>query len=194
MKKIEKLYGKRVALQLAEEESEGLIVPPPTQMRMHVLGKVIAIGQEVEEIKVGDVVFFQKVIHPFGNQQQDPFGDTKRYDLNGTPTFIELANDMIARLSAMKIKLDTFETLGDWVLCRKKIVEPSKLIIVPDTAEQANQDIMVEFRVEQVGSTCDLEVETGQELILDRGRANPIQIENTEFVYVHKNFVLGVMG
>jgi len=194
MKQIKALFGNRLAVQLAEEEYEGLIVTAPTAMRMHVLAKVIAKGPEVKGIEVGDIVFYQKVIHPFGNAQTDPFGDAKRYDLNGTPTFIEMAGDMIAKLTAQKVKLEHFQAIGDWCLCRKKVIEPSKLIVVPDTAEATNQDIMVEFHVEQVGESVNMDLPHGAELILDRGRANPLQIEREDFVYVHKNFILGVLG
>jgi hypothetical protein len=194
MKHIQKLFGNRLAVQLAEEEYEGLIVAAPTAMRMHVCAHVVAVGPEVKNIAPGEIVFYQKVIQPFGNTQQDPFGDTKRYNLGGVPTFIELAGDMIAKLSSRKVKLENFTTIGDWCLCRRDIVKPSNLIIVPDAAAATNQDIMVQFHVEQVGDTVGETFAKGTELILDRGRANPLRIETTDFVYVHKNFVLGVLG
>ena len=110
MKKIDRLFGNRLALQLVPEEYAGLTVPPPTQMRMHVLCSVLAVGDEVKGINVGDIVFFQKVVHPFGNAQQDPFNaDQKRFDMNGTPVFVEVAGDMIARMSSKLIKLEIIQ-------------------------------------------------------------------------------------
>jgi hypothetical protein len=194
MKQIKQLFGNRIAVQITEEEYEGLIVAAPTAMRMHVCAHVVAVGPEVKGISTGDIVFYQKIIHPFGNTQQDPFGDPKRYNLNGVPTHIELAGDMIAKLSSRKVKLENFTMIGDWFLCRREIVRPSNLIIVPDSAEAANQDIMVQFLVEQVGDGVVEVFPKGTELIIDRGRANPLRIETTDFVYIHKNFVMGVLG
>jgi co-chaperonin GroES (HSP10) len=42
------LFGERVALQLVEEDYEGLIVPAATERRMHMLAKVIAVGEKTK--------------------------------------------------------------------------------------------------------------------------------------------------
>lgn len=204
---IKELFGNRVALQLLEEEYQGLVVPAPTQSKIHVISKVMAVGDKASSaIKVNDILFWQT------NAMIEAHC---RYQLNGVPTFVLGTTDMIARLTAnteigqgkdarltaQVINLANFHVIGDWLLIRKVVIEPSKLIILPDEVKDANQDMTVKFLVEQLGDTVcskggpvEIEVAVGDDLIVDRTKANPIKLGDDHFFYLHKNFVLGKVG
>lgn len=55
-----KPLGERVVVEPIEEKSTGGIVLPETVKKLHVRGKVIAIGDEVKKVKVGDIVLYEK--------------------------------------------------------------------------------------------------------------------------------------
>lgn len=182
--KIEKLFGDRVALTLTEEETTGLLVAAPNQMRMHVLSDVVAVGEKCEEIKPGDVVFWQN---------NGLIEANCRYMLNGKPIFVLLSGDMIARLSSKKVTLETFQVLGRWCLCRRETFQPSKTIIVPDSVADTSQEMVVKYFLQQKGSKVELDVNVGDEVIVERNRANHLQIEQQKFVYLLDTSVLGII-
>lgn len=183
-REIKKLFGDRVALQLVDEEYEGMLVPAPNQMKMHVLSRVIAVGDKCKEVAVGDIVLWQN---------NGLIERNCRYVMDGKPVFVLMRGDMIARLSNRLVKLGNFQILGEWCLVRKVVEQPSKLIVVPEAAEES-QALVLRFVLEQKGSECDVDVALGDELIVDRARSNPIRIHREDFYYVHKNCVLGVIA
>lgn len=185
MQKIEKLFGDRVALQLVEEEYEGMLVPAPTEQKMHMLSKVLAVGDKCKGVKVGDIVFWQ---------WNALIERNCKYMLNGQPMFVMLRGNLVARLGSRLVKLKDFEVLGEYCLARRVVEQPSKLIVLPDAAEQTNPEMVLRFYLEQKGSEVTLEMNVGDELVVDRNAANPVSIEGTNYSYVHKNYVLGVLG
>lgn len=185
-KEIKQLFGNRVALQLVEEEYKGLIVPVPSAERLHVLSKVVAKGDKVtQNISINDIVFWQSN----GMIQKHC-----RYDLNGVATFVMMTGDMVARLTNREVTRDNFHVIGDYCLLRREVVQPSKLIILPSEVVETNQETTVKFILEEKGETVEAPIECGQELLVDRTRANPIKLGDAAYYYIHKNFVLGHVG
>lgn len=186
-REISQLFGNRVALRCVEEEYKGILVKPPTQEQIHVLAEVVAKGNKViQDIKVGDILFWQTnaMIQAHNRYQFD----------KKNPVFILLTGDMVGRVKNRIVDRDNFSVIGDWCLVKRVVVQPSKLIIVPDTAVDSNQDTIVQWILEQKGDTVDNEMGIGQEVIIDRTRANPIQLGEERFAYIHKNFVIGTVG
>ncbi len=184
---INKLFGSRVALRLLEEEYKGILVKAPSQEQLHVISEVTAVGDKVkQDIKVGDILFWQtnSMIQAHNRYQFE----------KKNPTFILLTGDMVAKLQGRVIDRSSFQVIGDWCLVKRIVVQPSKLIIVPDNAVDTNQETMVQWILEQKGDTVDNEMGIGQEVIIDRTRANPIQLGEERFAYIHKNFILGTVG
>ena len=192
-KEIKQLFGNRVALQLVEEEYKGLLTLPPTTERMHVLSRVVAKGDKApDSIRVNDILFWQT---------NAMIQKHCRFDLNGVATFVLLTGDMIARLTSQVVARADFHVIGDYCLLRREIIQPSKLIILPSEVVEANQETTVKFILDDLGDTAvereddgNLPIEIGQELLIDRTRANPIQLGNDHYYYIHKNFVLGTVG
>ena len=52
----------------------------------------------------------------------------------------------------------------------------------------------MKFILEEKGETVEAPIEVGQELLVDRTRANPIKLGDVAYHYIHKNFVLGVVA
>lgn len=185
-REITKLFGNRVALQLVEEEYKGLVVPVPTAEKLHVLSRVVALGDKApESIKVHDILFWQT---------NAMIQKHCRYDLNGVATFILMTGDMIARLTSQLVTRENFHVIGDYLLLKREVIQPSKRIILPDEVVEANQETTVRFLLEEQGETVGVDAKPGQELIVDRTRANPIKLGDDLYYYVHKNFILGTVG
>jgi len=183
---IKQLFGNRVALQLVEEQYDGLLTLPPTATQMHVLSRVVAKGDKVTQgIAVNDILFWQT---------NAMIQKHCRYDLNGVATLVLLTGDMIARLTSRVVDRSNFHIIGDFCLLRRVVVQPSKLVILPDEAVEANQETTVKFFLEEKGELVDCPIETGQELLIDRTRANPIKLGKDSYYYIHKNFILGVVA
>jgi len=185
-REIAKLFGNRVALEVIDEEYKGILVKPPTENETHVISRVAAKGDKVtQDIAVGDILFWQTnaIIRKHC-----------AFKLGGLLVFVLLTGDMIARVKNRLVDLQNFQVIGDWCLVRRVTVQPSKLIIVPDNVIENNQETTVKWILEQKGDTVDCEVGPGQEIMLDRTRANPIQLGQERFAYIHKNFILGTVG
>jgi co-chaperonin GroES (HSP10) len=184
IREIKKLFGDRVALQLVEEEYEGLLVPGPTTQRMHVLSKVLAVGDSSKGVHVGDILFWQ---------MNGIIERNCRYFMDGIPVFVLMRGDMVARLTSCKVNLTNFQVIGDWCLVRRVVEQPSKIIVLPDSVQEVNQDLVLRFYLEQKGETVDMDVQVGDEVIVDRMRANPLKIDKTNFCYLHKGSILGTV-
>ena len=180
-----KLFGDRVALQLVDEEYEGLLVPTPTEHKQFCLSKVLAVGDKAKEVNVGDTVLWQN---------NGLIERNCRYVMEGKFLFVLLRSNLVARLGGQKVKLKDFQVLSEYCLVKKVVEQPSKLIFVPHSVQETNQDMVLKFFLEQKGSETGLDAEIGQELIIDRNAANPLKIEGVNFCYVHKNYVLGTLG
>ncbi len=183
---ISKLFGARVALEIVEEKYEGILTRPPTVHNQHVLSRVIAKSPEVKpKIEVGDILFWQTNAMI---QQHCAFIFNKK------PVIILLCGDMIAKVKDRQVKFENFTCVGDWCLVRRITIQPSNLIVLPASAIDANEDKYVKWVLEQKGDTVDTDMGIGQEVIVDRTKANPIQLGEERFAYIHKNYVIGTVG
>ena len=186
-REIIKLFGNRVALKVVEEETKGILVPAPNAERMHVIARVVALGDKVkQQINLGDILFWQT---------NDMIQAHARYQFaKDEPTFILMTGDMVARIRGYVVDRDSFQVIGDWCLIKRVVVQPSEFIVLPETVVEANQDTVVQWILEQKGDTVDNDMGIGQEVIVDRTRCNPIQLGEERFGYIHKNYVLGTVG
>jgi co-chaperonin GroES (HSP10) len=188
-----KVFGPRVAIQPVTEEYKGLVVLPPGVGRNnHAIGKVISIGDGKmpdgkppfeTELKVDDIVMFQ--VNDY-MMQATQFAYNKETCLNLHQ------GDMIAKLSAREIKLKTFEIIGRWALVQpftSRAVESR--IVLPQNLENTSE--FQRFRLVQQGSRARLDAVEGDELIIDKGKLNVLQIDGTTLFYVDNNAVLGVV-
>lgn len=107
-----------------------------------------------------------------------------------------LQTDLVGRLKGEEICIDNFEVLGDFVLV-KPFVKQNSIIVIPDEAAK-NVDF-VYFKVVQKGSTVDIPIEIGQEIIVNLGCVNTLIMSklngsswaHDEYGYVLKNYVIG---
>ncbi len=180
-----KLFGDRVALVLVDEEYEGLLVPSPTAHKQYVLSRIVATGAGCSEVKLGDIVLWQN---------NGIIERQCRYKLNNQYLFVLLRSNLVARLTSHYVKLKNFQILSEYCLVRKTVEQPSKLITVPDSAQETHPDMVLRFYLEQKGSEVPLDIKPGDELILDRSTANPIELDGEAFCYIHRNYILGVVG
>lgn len=184
MQKIGKLIGDRIALRLVEEDTTGLQVIKATEQRMYCMSEVLAIGDGVKHIKVGDKLLWQWIAQMQWRNQ---------YTLNDKEIFILQESDMIARLTQRKVTLNTFEILGDWCLVEK--VMPTKVgrIHLPGNVE-SNNPAITRYFMRQMGAKAAealAGVLIGDELFVDRSRANPLEIQGVPYVYVQSVHILG---
>lgn len=184
MQQIKKLFGPRVAVELIEEEYEGLIVPAPTNNKMHMLSKVVSVGDKAKYLKTGDIVLWQ------WNMMIEHLN---KYSINGKPVFILMELDMVARLTSPKVTLEHFQVVGEWCLISRVVEKTGSKIILPDNVAEATPALLHYF-LEQKGEAVGDELATvGDEVIVDRTKANPLRIGDANFFYIQKPFVIGTM-
>jgi co-chaperonin GroES (HSP10) len=183
-RQITKLFGPRVAIEEVEENYRGLIIRKAKGT--HRISKVLAKGDQVgPEIEVGDVLFWQTNAN-IENLCSHEFEKGHRFN-------ILLTGDMIAKVKNQVIALDTFQVIGIWCLIRRTLIAPSPNgIVLPDyrSVEEAN----ARWILEQKGQAAQLDVEPGQEVIIDRNMANRIELDQAQFAYIHRNHVLGAVA
>jgi len=183
---IKRLFGERVAVQLVDEEYDGMIVPAPSALKMHMVSNVIAIGDKTKLVKPGDRVYWQ------WNQMIESFC---KFNHNGSPMFVLHEKDLIARLDSTKVNIDSFHVLGDWCLVRKVTSEKSGRIFIPHEAQEApDQTFIRHYLVQKGEDSIDRPMEVEDELIIDRSKANPVRLGGLDFYYVQKLHVVGVYG
>jgi co-chaperonin GroES (HSP10) len=189
-----RIFGERVAITELKEEYEGEILLPENRHVVHSLGEVVSVGDgkwstgEPKEmfLKEGDIVFYQcSGMVLFNNM----------FKVGDVPILIMHQGDIIARLTSRKVAIENFTVCGNFLLCEKTYERPS-LIIIPDNAEQATKQehSVVHYHVVQVGNTVKLPVEVGQEVTVHQGRANPLQLNGKEYVYVDQANINGIIA
>lgn len=189
-----KLYGERVALMPVEEDYSGSIqLPDGTNSTLgHELGKIKAVGdcrvkdeQRPIFVNAGDVVLFQ--------MNQMLAGQCLYRWQNKHLFMVLLQSDMIARLKSTKITLEGFEILGNWILLEPFAtpkIEVNGAILIPDNVQNSKDRL----RVIQLGSTVDLDVKVGDEVVPAKNRCNPIRIDGDDYVYIDKSSLAGVIS
>jgi co-chaperonin GroES (HSP10) len=167
-KKNFKLFGDRVLVEQVKAK-QGTIYVPENEYDLSRIGKE------------GDLVYFQTNMVMQSNLM---------YDM-GTEIYMNLMQgEIIAKLDSNDITLDGFHVIGDWVLCKPFLKDAPVGIVLPEASKKA---MAVYFRLIDKGSTVDLPIEKGDELVLTHGRAQPFQIQREDYVYIHKNEIHGIV-
>jgi co-chaperonin GroES (HSP10) len=201
-----RLFGHRCLLEFYRPETKAnLVIPDSAQQHdSHRLGIVRFVGDGLDRgkqvsqpslVKENDVVLFQINAYLESNQS---------FVLAGKHYMNLLQNELVARIHGSEPILDNLEILGNYVLlgCFLRMKSDSKLII-PETVK-ARQSLAdsVYFTCIQKGSTVDLPIKIGDELIVNSGRLTPLFIVHPsfdgksqiqEFAYIHKDWVEGVV-
>jgi len=185
-----KLNGERVALIELDEEISGTIVVPQSRQKAYELGKIVAVGSgkvpSIEKpfdmyVKEGEIVLFSI---PAQLRQ------SSTYVIDGARTCVVHQNDVLGRLSSMKVSIDTFEILGRWVLLTCFVDKKDSIIEIPDTAQLPVEDF--KFRIEQVGSgASELNMVKGDEVVVERTRCSTLEIDGSKYFYIDMSFVYG---
>lgn len=185
-----RLFDTRIAVTPVEEGYVGSIMIPNVATKARSLGRVIAVadptcrsGKVVESIvRTGDVVMFQTQAFMMAAQQRN-------IDVN--KFLVIQQNDAVAKLTSTTVTKDSFQPLGNWVLVKPFYNKQAESrIIVPETATKAPSDMR--FTVVSQGEWVK-EIKVGDEVLLEHGRANMIQIENEDFMYVDQLNITGVI-
>ena len=185
-----KLFGERVAMQQVEETVTGTLFVPDLHAKTFTIGKVVAVGDGKTKdgdkkmwVESGELVMFQLV---------GPQTVQAKFLVDGKPRMILNQGDLIARLTKPAITVDNINILGEWLLLDVDI--PSKVgeIILPSKTTPNLESIR--FRVRQVGEGVTLGVKVGDEVAVERGRCQPLEIEDHTMAYIHQSQVHGVIG
>jgi co-chaperonin GroES (HSP10) len=182
-----KLLGENIAVIMVEEQMEGELILPQSKFVRNELGRVIAVGDG--EYRTGERKTMW--VHPFDiimYQLGGPQINNAVYKLDDQPIRIFHQGDAIAKLKTSKITMENIQILGNWVLLR---VETQKgTIIIP---EQHQLPENFKFFLEQKGDGVTLDIAIGEEVLPERGRCAPIDINGKTFVYTHQDFIRGVV-
>lgn len=199
------LFGHRVLLKYEKPKETGRIHIPDVAGKhdLHRMGRVKVVGNgkvknmvtntmETKEslVKEGDLVMFQINDVMKWAQVYRHMHD----DLIHMPQV-----ELLARINGDTPEIEVFEILGDYVLVVPEVRSEAKTIVLPDTIKSPD---MIHYTVVKIGSTVDLPIAVGQEVICNHGRINPIFIPvkqsdgppiQMEYGYVHKDFVHGAL-
>jgi co-chaperonin GroES (HSP10) len=194
-----RLFGFRATVEKVEEKIGRIFVPENRQM-IYQIGRVVCVGdctqpdgtKEDSLVQLGDLVFFQTNAMIAANQQ---------YEYEGNSYLNLHQGDLIGTLSSNDLRFENFTPLGRWVFAEPFTRQNSSGILLPETANE----VPVYFKVAKVGSRAKLDVKEGQEVIINVGRANRIDMRRTDiaaanadaiahFVYLDRDFVLGAVG
>lgn len=187
-----KIFGPRLVIKPVTETYDGLVVLPPGVARNnHIIGEIVGVGDGrmpdgkvlTTELKPGDVVMLQAnqyVLQAAVFRYKD--GDCLNLHWN----------DMIIKLSSRTVKLSTVSMLGRWSLV-ESFTTPFKNspIILPGNLVDTSE--FTRYRMVKVGPDAGIDVAPGDEVIVDKGRINVLQIDNKPYFYVSSEFLLGVV-
>jgi co-chaperonin GroES (HSP10) len=187
-KKNFKLFGDRVLVEQVKAK-QGTIYVPENEYDLSRIGRVVTVADGTRPgrdpvnmlVKEGDLVYFQTNMVMQSNLMYD-MGDEIYMNL--------MQAEIVAKLDSNDITLDTFHVIGDWVLCKPFMKDGPVGIVLPEASKKA---MAVYFRLIDKGSTVDLDINEGDELVLTHGRAQPFQIQKEDYVYIHKNEIHGIV-
>lgn len=200
-----KLFGHRCLVEFYRPKTASKIIIPDSAQNTdtHRLGIVRFIGDgavkgkdapEPSLVKEGDVVMFQI------NGMMEA---TQKFVIEGKHYMNLLQGDLIARINGEDMTVENMEMLGDYVLLKHFVrQQPGSTLFLPDNAVRQSAPDFIYFRCVKKSSTVDLEVEPGNEVVVNFGRLTPMFIvkrnddgttENQEFCYTRKEWIDGVV-
>ena len=185
-----KLFGERVAMKQVEETITGTLFVPDLHAKTFTIGEVVAVGDgKTKEgdkpmwVTPGELVMFQLV---------GPQTIQAKFLVEGKPRMILHQGDLVAKLTKPAIAVDNLTILGEWVLLDADIPTKVGEIYLP-TKTTPNLE-SIRFRVRQVGAGVTIKVKVGDEVAVERGRCQPLEIDDKTLAYIHQGQVHGVIG
>lgn len=185
------LFGDRVAVtEISEEISGEMILPQSvTSTGNFELGKVYEVSENASAVvKKGDIVLFQ-----IPNSVKT--STTYRYSKEDKMAIIH-SGDVIGILRKPEVTLENFQIAGKWMLLSIEIKNhfvglEGKAIVTPETAAPNLEDI--HWKVRQLGTTCDVPCVVGDQIFIEKARANPIMLGTTELAFVASEYLYGTV-
>ena len=190
-----KIFGQRLLLaedQEAEEQLQNGIFVPKDNKRAYLFCTVAEIGSgklssgqtpQPTDVSVGDTVFLQ--INPALDRGSAHTIDGKRY-------FVSHWGDVLAVVTSRPPTPESFRPVGRWVVAEVKIEQELGGIILPNQTVHKSVG-KVTFTVFKSGVQAQeqLGLEAGQEVLIDKARANVFMLGTRRFVYVDSDYVTG---
>lgn len=185
-----KLFGERVALQQVEETIQGTLLVPDLHAKTFTIGKVVSVGDGKTKdgaktmwISPGELIMFQLV---------GPQTVQAKFNVAGKPMMILHQGDLIARLDKPVIAPENLTILGEWLLLDVTIPTKVGELYLPNKVTPGLESIV--FHVRQLGAGVTLEAKPGDEVAVERGRCQPLEIDGKTLAYIHQSQVHGVIG
>lgn len=189
-----KVMPGRIVVKKHEVKLKGRILLPPSRTKLYEIGEVVAVGDlsaygpdgrlKTEEVyKPGSLVLFQ---------MPQTFAQTITYDIKGVLHCFLNVDDIIARLASDVISLEQFAIVGRFILLQPSVRHDS-VIVMPDNAEEAKKESL-RFSVLQCGKDVKEQLFKGQEVFPDKGRVNPMNIEQKDLAFIDQQFLYGALG
>jgi co-chaperonin GroES (HSP10) len=201
------LFGHRCLVeyyQPPQDSASRIIVPDNARQHdTHRMGIVRVIGNGKVKGKAGLIPSLVKVGDLVSFQINHMMETTQTYVLEGKHYLNLLQDDLIARIHGDNYIVDNMEMLGDYVLLKHFMRQPAgSALFLPETVVRQSAPEFIYFRCVAKGSTVDLPIQPGDELLVNFGRLTPLfithrdekgNIENQEFAYTRKEWVDGVV-
>jgi len=211
-----KVFGHRALLEWWKPEASSCIIQPDISGKHDVLrwGKVSAVGDGKLTFSTREQLagrgFSAEVIPSLVNE-----GDRVCFEINDMikhtqvykrwrdkKDMIQLyQTDLIGCLSGDTVSLENFQILGDFVLVKPELRGTGSAIVLPSSVEKAPE--FVYYKVVQIGSRVDLDINEGDEIIINHGKINVLVFNhrdaqggsvNDEYGYVIKDYIHGVVS
>lgn len=189
---VSRFFGPRVVITPVTEKHAGLIVMPPRAGRHnHVLGTVLYLGDgktpgsdkvTKSQVKVGDTVLIQTNDYMINACTFKDHNDVLCLNVH--------EGDIVAKTSDLVIKLETFQVVGHWVLVKMFNAPSKSVLVLPDNAKEPTSEY-TRFRLVQLGSLCSVTPAVGNEVVVDKGRITPIQLQSETYFYMNEAGLLG---
>ena len=184
----------RIVVKQHAAKLKGVIQLPPNRAKLYEIGEVVAVGalegygpegkySTKETYAEGDLVLFQLPASLAA-------GIT--FDIKGSMNCFLHIEDVLAKLSCDLIDIKNFQIAGRFLLLTPSVREASNVIITPGNAEEARKE-QLHFSVLQWGKDVKHTFAKGQEVFPDKGRVNPITLDNQEFVFTDQQFIYGTL-
>lgn len=184
-----KLFGPRLVITPIKEKYDGLVVLPPGMgRRNHILAEVVAVGDGrqsdgkpyASEFKTGDIALIQT---------NDVILNAYSFKHGGKDCLTVMEGDVVAKVMSPTVKLETFKIAGYWALLEPFMNELKSKIVLPDNLVETSEH--QRFRLVQLGSRSEVRPELGSEVICDKSRLNPFQIQDATYFYVPTSSLVG---
>jgi len=194
-----KAFRDQVFIRPVDEKFDSCILMPQRRNQSFQLGYVVKASEKgAEVVNEGDLVLFQVML----NQAGIPMSHAYPSEEHGI-LMIQHYKDLLGRLVSKKPVLtrNDFEPIGQWLLLEHTI--KGKIDVTRDNGEVVTLEIPStaqayqnggRFKVLRQGNQVGLGLTIGQEVIVNRTRANPIGFPDQSLLYyVDEPNILGAI-